>query len=310
MQIHNIDIDTENTDIINQIFKGTKVHPERLMVKETYKDKIIDFYIELSKDKNYLFVFSDIFNLSYLNTENVYQPLYYNSLYVENYTKLQMNMICNCYLFVVHDILNEDQKNYNYLNAYNESIISNNIFLIRDQKILDDELCDRLFDFIDKNVKQDVEMWTNHTNVNCCSMLIKNIQDENTRKEFDDKLFSVIGKVIEYLYKNEITLSAGDCGYNLRKIYGPTRCHSDNIIAEKTKDNRYIPIQKIRNMAVIMALNGDYEGGEFYFPVQNYKIKLNKGDIIAFPPYWTHPYMVNSPSNGTYRYTVNTWLYQ
>ena len=25
--------------------------------------------------------------------------------------------------------------------------------------------------------------------------------------------------------------------------------------------------------------------GEFFFPIQNYTIKLKKGDILAFPPY-------------------------
>lgn len=57
-------------------------------------------------------------------------------------------------------------------------------------------------------------------------------------------------------------------------------------------------------MSVIMCLNHDYDGGEFVFPTQNYSVNLKKGDIIAFPPDWTHPL------NGTYRYTVNTWLYQ
>ena len=63
-------------------------------------------------------------------------------------------------------------------------------------------------------------------------------------------------------------------------------------------------------MSVIIALNDDYDGGEFYFPIQDYKIKLKKGDIILFPPYWTHPHKVYSPLNRTYRYTINSWLYQ
>ena len=63
-------------------------------------------------------------------------------------------------------------------------------------------------------------------------------------------------------------------------------------------------------MSIIIALNDDYEGGEFYFPTQDFKIKLKKGQIIAFPPYWTHPHMVDSPTDGTYRYTINTWLYE
>ena len=62
-------------------------------------------------------------------------------------------------------------------------------------------------------------------------------------------------------------------------------------------------------MSVIFCLNSNYQDGEFYFPKQNFKIKLKKGDILCFP-YYTHPHMVTSPTNNTYRYTINTWLYQ
>ena len=63
-------------------------------------------------------------------------------------------------------------------------------------------------------------------------------------------------------------------------------------------------------MSIIIALNDDYEGGEFYFPKQDFRVKLKKGDILCFPPYYTHPHMVEAPLNRTYRYTINTWLYE
>ena len=61
-------------------------------------------------------------------------------------------------------------------------------------------------------------------------------------------------------------------------------------------------------MSVIIALNDDYEGGELVFPNQDVVVKLKKGQAVAFPPYWTHPHYTNEPLNGTFRYTVNTWL--
>ena len=84
-----------------------------------------------------------------------------------------------------------------------------------------------------------------------------------------------------------------------REIYGETRLHYDGI--DVTKGDP-------RCMSLIIALNDDYEGGEIYFPNQEYKIKLKRGQAIAFPPYWTHPHGVNTPLNGTLRYTINTWL--
>ena len=61
-------------------------------------------------------------------------------------------------------------------------------------------------------------------------------------------------------------------------------------------------------MAVIIALNGDYDGGQFYFPNQDVTIKLKKGQIITFPPFWTHPHATKTLENNTFRYTINTWL--
>lgn len=312
MKIHNINIDIEKDDIIHQISKATKIHPERLMIEENILKKI-EKPITLREEKNYLFVFSDIDRLSYLNSEGVYQPLYSNSLYVENSKELEMNEECNCYLFIVHDILDQEQKDYKHIDIQQEykSKHSNNIFIIRDQEILSDEFCDRLVDFIDKQVERNVEVWDEDNHINCRSISIDKLKDKAIKKELDDKIFNILGKVIEYLCKTyNVPPSSGDSGYTLRKIYGPTRLHIDNIYSEAINNKRYIPVRKIRNLSVIMALNGDYEGGEFYFPVQDYNIKLNKGDIIAFPPFWTHPHMVNAPSNGTYRYTVSTLLYQ
>ena len=309
MKIHNINIDIEKDDIIHQISKATKIHPERLMIEENILKKI-EKPITLREEKNYLFVFSDIDRLSYLNSEGVYQPLYSNSLYVENSKELEMNEECNCYLFIVHDILDQEQKDYKHIDIQQKFKHSNNIFIIRDQEILSDEFCDRLVDFIDKYVERNVEVWDEGNNVNCRSIFIDKLKDKAIKKELDDKIFNILGKVIEYLCKTyNVPPSSGDSGYTLRKIYGPTRLHIDNIYSEAINKKRHIPVRKIRNLSVIMALNGDYEGGEFYFPVQDCKIKLNKGDIIAFPPFWTHPHMVNAPSNGTYRYTVNTWLF-
>jgi hypothetical protein len=95
----------------------------------------------------------------------------------------------------------------------------------------------------------------------------------------------------------------------LRKIHGPTRLHKDGINIEPI-ENKYIPVKKIRNMSIIICLNDDYEGGEFYFPIQDFRVRLKKGEILAFPPYWTHQHMVETPTNNTYRYTINTWLYE
>jgi predicted 2-oxoglutarate/Fe(II)-dependent dioxygenase YbiX len=90
-----------------------------------------------------------------------------------------------------------------------------------------------------------------------------------------------------------------------RKIYGATKLHTDTDGSRMDMND----VLASRTLSVIIALNDDYEGGELIFPLQNYKIKLKKGQLIAFPPYWTHPHYTNEPENDTFRYTINTWLY-
>jgi len=97
---------------------------------------------------------------------------------------------------------------------------------------------------------------------------------------------------------------------HLRKINGPTRVHVDGAIS-------LVPINDppnyknrgtdVRLFSVIIALNSDYEGGEFFFPRQDITIKLKAGEALIFPPYWTHPHSTND-LNGTFRYTINSWL--
>ena len=85
-----------------------------------------------------------------------------------------------------------------------------------------------------------------------------------------------------------------------RKIYGKTKYHIDATDCAVSG--------KIRIFSCIIALNDDYDGGELIFPVQSRKIKLKRGQIVAFPPYWTHPHYTNELENGTFRYTINNWL--
>lgn len=103
-------------------------------------------------------------------------------------------------------------------------------------------------------------------------------------------------------------------GLNFRKIYGETRQHCDCLINVHNSNITAInnndilsDYKMVRNASIIFTLNDNYEGGEFYFPIQGLKIKMKKGSVVIFPPYWTHPHEVSSVLNGTFRYTINTW---
>ena len=164
------------------------------------------------------------------------------------------------------------------------------IFLFDD--VISEELCNKIRSLIiETEGKQ--EKWEPGQNVRC-----KYITDHP--KDIDDQIYKIVQNVVQLLVDcNPAIKINGDSGYQLREIYGETRLHYDGI--DVTKGDP-------RCMSLIIALNDDYEGGEIYFPNQEYKIKLKRGQAIAFPPYWTHPHGVNTPLNGTLRYTINTWL--
>ena len=104
-----------------------------------------------------------------------------------------------------------------------------------------------------------------------------------------------------------------NCGYTLRKIYNNTNIHIDNLTRGdefNTNDNAKHKNNErliMRNVSAIFSLNDNYDGGEFIFPEFDLSIKLKKGSVIMFPPYWTHLHGTKPLLNDTYRYTVNTW---
>ena len=121
--------------------------------------------------------------------------------------------------------------------------------------------------------------------------------------DIDSQLLKIMESIAtKAVQANSFLQCSGDCGYQLREIYGATRLHADQVW---DVNHPY----KVKTVAVILALNSDYEGGKFYFPFQDYKVKLKQGDAIVFPAAHTHPHQVSSPKNGTVRYTINTWFH-
>jgi len=101
-------------------------------------------------------------------------------------------------------------------------------------------------------------------------------------------------------------------GYILRKIYGETRLHIDALSqvydnVNFIKENKNGDYKMIRNSSMVFTLNDDYEGGMFNFPYYDITVKLKKGSVIIFPPFWTHEHQVYKVENNTYRYTLSTW---
>ena len=276
---------------MNEIYEALKIQPERLtLTKGNMNININSVYIitpitscKITNHLNEITEYTDRIILDkIINIDGSYEIIEYS------------------------DIITYNQKMYykEIQTKMDNPLIRDGIIVTEPFEFIDESLCDQLMDYINNEPSTQVEHWKEANNVNC-----KFIKIENTHFNFDNELFNVINNFIQFIFHKYGILSKGDSGYCLRKIYGPTRLHSDGILDYNTDDSN-VSTKRLRNLSIIIALNGDYDNGEFYFPSQDKLIKLKKGQIIAFPPYWTHPHTVFAPTNGTYRYTINTWLYQ
>jgi hypothetical protein len=186
---------------------------------------------------------------------------------------------------------------------------SDTIYIL--DNVLTDVQCDEIVDHIN-NLPTTKYGITDINNVQCYEINVSEIPDLNVRNKIDSNIYNCVTRIAYKLQANNVSIRCrGDTGYWLRKIYGATRLHYDNTVCEFSKyvsQKLDIPNHMMRSVSIIIALNDDYEGGEICFPNQDIKMKLKKGQAIAFPPYWTHPHYTNDLKNNTYRYTITTWL--
>lgn len=175
--------------------------------------------------------------------------------------------------------------------------------------VISDELCNTLKIVIDKSncIKMDLEPGNN---VICEYIDVAMLENKKFAKIIDKEIFTVICDIIKRAQTHNAYIGhiSKDEGYCLRKITGPTRTHADSVFPTNGERLVKSAAYDIRKLSLIIALNGDYEGGEFFFPNHDIEVKLKKRQAIIFPPYWTHPHGTKELNNNTYRYTLNTWL--
>jgi hypothetical protein len=279
----------DDIELIKYISEILNIHIERLKIIEKKNDNIEKIIIT-----NNQFILN--INDNEIINKDIHLQEYQENKTITNYIIVQD--------IIQNNVMTYDKKKYE---------VSNSIIIINDKNILSKEYCNEVIGIIDEVIeskKNKIEKWERNQNVNCLFFYSdsKNFIGNEKIKKLEDTIFKIISKLVGCLEYKFYIKSTGDSGYCFRKIYGPTRIHIDGVIINPI--NNRLSVKKVRNMSIIIALNSDYEGGEFYFPKQDYRIKLKQGDIICFPPYYTHPHMVDPVLNRTYRYTINTWLYE
>jgi len=173
-----------------------------------------------------------------------------------------------------------------------------NIYIIHD--LIQNTFCENMRNLIDQQATHN-SMYSNTNSVKAYVTVLNDINVDNIFIKQDISLLlsgyiraipNIISKIRPNIFQNFIpTIST----IEFRKIYGETKQHIDNISADNS-----------RILTCIIMLNDDYDDGIFSFPDQNVNFKPKKGDVILFPPYWTHPHRVSTPNNG-FRYTIAFW---
>lgn len=169
------------------------------------------------------------------------------------------------------------------------------IYMIDD--IITEDDCNLLIEYIKKNGVKEASLIPD-TNVSANVVQVDD-QMNHIVKPVILKIMNVLKKLGFDIYDCVIPM--------LRQIYDSTHFHVDNLYDNSGDDN--VKLNRLRCMSVIIALNSDYEGGEFCFPEQDYTVKLTRGQVLLFPPYWTHPHYTRKLYNNTHRYTITTWFY-
>lgn len=215
------------------------------------------------------------------------------------------NNLCNEFVNFIEKIpkYKSEYKFGNNVLAYNSNF--DNLLSTNDEYYYPFTIDNKKLEEINKKIKNKECIYENNLNG------LKKTDIEKY-KEIISKKFILIDELMKKTNHN-LKLNCNS-GYSLRKIFGKTRIHTDGLL-EKIIRNKITFIYNsidikdymIRSSSVIIALNDNYEGGEFYFPNQNIKHKLKKGSVIIFPPYYTHPHETTDLENNTFRYTINTW---
>jgi hypothetical protein len=162
-----------------------------------------------------------------------------------------------------------------------------NIFIIRNA--IPANVCDIFKKFIEESDKnQDIN-----------TDYLKAHVVKNNDKQLCSIMFKFIRKILKSLRIPDKMLDLTTLQY--KKVFGETTLHKDGI--------DYIGYDTYRCISMIFSFDSN-KGGLFHFPAQDIKFKLNKGDAVMFPPYWTHTHEVTAPEPGTFRYTALGWLYK
>lgn len=142
-----------------------------------------------------------------------------------------------------------------------------------------------------------------NTKIRNCSTIGMSFQDiieKNPvlRTHIDKEIHVATQKIIrKYSGRFKDILIESDTGYDL------LRYKTGEFYTQHTDSFTKIP----RTLSCSIALNDDYEGGEFAFFNREVKYKIPKGSALLFPSNFMYPHEIMPVTSGT-RYSIITWF--
>lgn len=124
------------------------------------------------------------------------------------------------------------------------------------------------------------------------------LENPLTRKAIDNSLFDCVSQAKDAyasFYPNCTVES--DSGYDLLR-YDEGMFYVEHVDSFKAQP---------RAISCSLALNDDYEGGEFSFFGRKIVIRPKKGSALLFPSNFMYPHEIQPVTKGT-RYSIITWL--
>lgn len=156
--------------------------------------------------------------------------------------------------------------------------------------LMEESLCSRIIEYFETTKQrswwQSLEFFRGRT------LCPSEIRDFDLRREIRSFQYRVVQEIFKN-YNEYIFPEFWDIVY-----WAPGMSMSSHV-------DDYGPTLEQRHYTAICYLNDDYEGGETFFPEQNYKCEPETGKVVVLPSYYFHG--VNEVKNKS-RYVLAMWF--
>tara|TARA_B100001250_G_C19342955_1_gene589896 strand:+ start:68 stop:634 length:567 start_codon:yes stop_codon:yes gene_type:complete len=181
-------------------------------------------------------------------------------------------------------------------------------FIYCKKNVLSEEVCDYIISIFNENPhtweEGRMEEGVNHEKKKCTEIYLNSEQKNPFNLLFLDELRDVIVQYIkEYPFVDQIDKWEFSNVYKIQKYLpneGYFEIHCEN------SHHTTSPIDN-RVLVWMIYLNDVTDGGYTEFPQQNRLIQPGVGDILIWPPYWTHPHKGITSKTQT-KYIMTGWF--